>query len=129
MELIKAYLEELERTEIPDEDVGSHWAVPNSPYEYSCTRCTSSAMLIATKFSGKVFGYELEMEETLTIGSESGGHDFAVVGDYLVDYWAAYVSCCLPKPGILHLTQDIEIIKARYLPRDQWEELKLWESK
>lgn len=53
-----------------------------------CGICTNGARLIAFKFNGYVAGYNIWMSESdMLIGHGCGGHDFAIVGDYIVDWW------------------------------------------
>jgi len=53
-----------------------------------CGICTNGARLIARKFGGFVAGYEITNEDPQTLaGAPEWGHDFAVVGEFIVDWW------------------------------------------
>jgi hypothetical protein len=81
--------------------------------------CTNSAMMVAHKFGGKVYGYDIdEGDSNELIGYSSGGHDFAVVGDYLVDWWAENVECV--GRAVLHLVNDKELINRIYKMPSEW---------
>lgn len=133
---IEHYLRQLEKFEVPPAtaDGMSVWIC--SPYgthfryELSVTRCTSSAMMIAYDFGGTVWGYEFDDNtDKNKIAFDCGGHDFAIVGKYLVDYWAKYVDLSAGR-SILDLTDpgDIEIVIKKYLPLNKWVQLDtdLW---
>jgi len=123
------YLHQLEKDEIYDEDLEmSIWRVEGYSHDLSVTQCTSSAMLIADTFGGKVYGYSLDMEDNDSekIGSDSGGHDFAIVGDYLIDYWGRYVNGDKKLKPVLHLKEDAKEIEKYYLPQSEWEEVPHW---
>lgn len=93
--------------------------------ELSVTRCTSSAMMIAAKFNGKVFGYQIDTDDNSPIiGAKCGGHDFAIVGDYLVDWWSEYVE--EKGRSLLHLIEDKDEIERRYFHPTLWNELEIW---
>lgn len=118
--VIEAFMDQLLSTEHYDEEEGaSTWLDhPDS----QCTQCTSSARVIASHFGGKVVGYQIEEGDSQTlVGSSSGGHDFAVVGPYVVDYWGLHVEETLPK-GVFDRTDpsDSEAIKAYYKNESDW---------
>jgi len=51
--------------------------------------CTNTAVYLADRLDGDVYGYLIEDNPTAVVGEGEGGHDFTVVGDrYLVDFWA-----------------------------------------
>ena len=88
-ENIENFMEHLHGTEFCDKDGISRFK--QCPNEH-VVKCTTSAVIIAEKFGGQQVGLLLEREKYKgRIGYSSGGHDFALVGDYLVDWWAVYV--------------------------------------
>lgn len=94
----------------------------------SVTRCTTSAMHVARELGGFVCGYEIDYDKKFEkiIGYDCGGHDFAVVGHYLVDWWSKYVN--LSGPAILDMMdpEDQIFIKQKYLPLPQAKGVPLW---
>lgn len=132
---IKDYLHHLYTDESYDLNLEmSVWK--NNPFIYdylSVTQCTSSAMLLAHRFGGQVFGYPLDLfnvdENKNLLGCHSGGHDFCVVDNLLIDYWAKYVDNPKRK-AIIDLTNPYEwgYLQKYYLPLDRWEHLKLWDK-
>ncbi len=98
---IEAFMQELQSTEKYDEGVGvSYWG--DDPEAQHCTVCTSGARLIARKFGGVVRGYAEGGNPTARAGKPGGtwdagdttnqGHDFAIVGPFIVDYWLHHVT-------------------------------------
>lgn len=100
----------------------SYWDTPKG--EIQCGRCTNGALLIAEKFGGYVAGYLMDFQpktwQSELVARDCGGHDFAIVGDYLVDWWAWDYEESIPEP-VLHLVADAELIARKYLPRAEWE--------
>jgi hypothetical protein len=91
------------------------------------TTCTHSARLLAHKFGGKVYGYLFPTPaKKELIGQVCDGHDFAVIGKYIVDYWSEFVYCT-GVPAILDMTDPADIIKiqAYYLPLTDWQTVPL----
>ena len=126
---IESYLNHLQLTEHYDKEMEmSIWKENPFIYDLSVTRCTSSAMLIALKFGGSVFGYEVDQEHPKTIiGFDCGGHDFCIVENFIVDYWAKYVNDPKLKAVIdMSNPANAEYIKNHYLDKAQWESLELW---
>ena len=126
---ILEYMDQLFQSEVFDDNLEmSVWKSTPVGNDLSVTRCTSSAMLIADKFGGSVWGYEIidDMYKD-KIGYWSGGHDFAIVGKYLVDYWAKYVNDEKQK-SILDMTDrtDQDYIMKNYLPITDWKNLPIW---
>ena len=76
-----------------DETAGFYFwpnvATMESPdYESQCGICTNGAKLIAKNFAGYVAGYLIHPEDPRTlVGADVYGHDFAVVGDFIIDWW------------------------------------------
>lgn len=54
--------------------------------------CTISAMWVKDKHfpDGVVTGYHHDNNPTAVIGEAEGGHDFLIVGDYIIDFWYRY---------------------------------------
>lgn len=136
---LHTYLQYLSKTERYDEENEmSVWDENPFIYDLSVTRCTSSAMLVCLKFKGIVHGYEIydehyypDLEPSFVrnlIGFDSGGHDFCIVDNFLVDYWAKEV-CHPDKKWILDLTdsEDLKYFKLHYFEPDQWSTLDLWD--
>jgi hypothetical protein len=92
--------------------------VPEGPSE--CGICTNSARLLAFRFNGYVVGYPIgksySNRERL-IGASSFGHDFAVISNFLVDWWAWAWEESLSQP-VLSLSDPI--VRARYKPASEW---------
>jgi hypothetical protein len=71
-------------------------------FDCRCGICTSGAKLIAKEFGGFVAGYLIQQEDPQTlVGAVTGGHDFAVVGPFIVDWWAWEYEHSLEGPVIL----------------------------
>lgn len=126
---IQQYIDFLYESEVYTEWGYSYWPHANLEHGNSVCNCTTGANLICHKFGGKVYGYHIRPDEKYKniIGFHAGGHDFAIVGEFLVDYWAKYVEDLNNEP-ILHLVQDMAIIKEKYLPLTMWRNLPLWEK-
>ena len=127
---IEQYLNELERTEVYDEGREmSLWNNTAFVFDMSCTQCTASAMMIADRFGGSVWGYEIPEEYENAIAADCGGHDFAIVGKYLVDYWARFVNDPEAR-AIMDMTDpaDVQYISEKYLPLGLWQPLKMWKK-
>ena len=91
--------------------------------------CTHGARLVVKHLGGVVLGYaEGKNPEAMAgrgrvnDGDTNIGHDFAVVGEYLVDYWLL-ATYGMPQFGILHLEHDAMEIRRLYGPIEHWEEL------
>lgn len=51
--------------------------------------CTNSAIYLAARLGGEVYGYWIEDNPKAIVGNAEGGHDFALVDHrWLVDFWA-----------------------------------------
>lgn len=88
-----------------------------------CGNCTVGARMIARKFGGKVFGYRIDPHESKDlVAFNCFGHDFAIVGDYLVDWWAWEYEQSLTSP-VLHIVDDAALIAIKYKPRSEWNEM------
>jgi len=84
-----------------------------------CGRCTNGAKFIAQKFGGFVAGYEIERTDPHTlVGADAGGHDFAVVGDFIVDWWGWEYEGALETPV---LTRAEGIALGKYKAEQDWE--------
>lgn len=93
-----------------DEDFGDE--------NIQCGKCTNSARLVAQRFGGKVFGYECRNNPGAKIGVDCFGHDFAVVGDYIVDYWAKHFAGESENSVIKRGTPEAISL---YGPEENWE--------
>jgi len=84
-----------------------------------CGRCTNGAKLIAQKFGGFVAGYEIkDMDPQTLVAAMTGGHDFAVVGEFIVDWWGWEYEGSLESPV---LTRAEGIAQGKYKPQKDWE--------
>lgn len=98
--------------------LGSHYSSL-----HPCT-CTHGAMIVAKKLGGIVMGYAEGSNPSAMAGRDIAegsnlGHDFAIVGQFLVDYWLMMLEG-FPAFGILHLESDEEEIRRLYGPREMW---------
>lgn len=125
-EQLAAYAKLLFDHEVYDEEEGCYrW--PRAQYRFSdedfgeediqCGRCTNSARLIAQHFKGQVFGYSCDENPEAVVGRDCGGHDFAVVDGYLVDYWAHHF-CGETNDPVLPV--DSTEVFALYGPSSNW---------
>jgi hypothetical protein len=118
---ISAYLELLQNEEEYDEEVG-YWYFRSGG---SCLVCTDSALKVALKFKGCVFGYEYSKNPTAQIGPpHCNGHDFAMVSDsIIVDFWA-YRMGLISKPIMdLNNGSDQIMIRRCYGNPESWEQV------
>ena len=114
---IEEFLAYLQKTEAYDEEQSfSYWPVEGCP---SVTCCTNGARLIAKRFGGVIRGYSCSSVQDPRVGAWSYGHDFAIVGQYLVDYWGAFVDECLPT-AVFHLIGDADLITRLYGRPSTW---------
>lgn len=130
-EEIQEFLDYLTASEYRDEaiDLPVFPNIFNFEFDMDVIRCTSGAMMVAKKFDGKVFGYRFDDDnDEGKVAFNCGGHDFAIVGNFLVDWWAKNVEDS-ENPEILDMTDpdDMRIIEGKYRHRDAWEELELWD--
>ena len=73
---------------------------------------------MAHKFGGYVAGYEIDAKEkTFLVGGNAGGHDFAIVGDFIVDWWGWYYEGL---PEIPVLTRAAGVARGLYKPEQDW---------
>ena len=120
-----AYLTSSEKYD--EEDGYGYWSgepdAGNAGRELSVV-CTNSARRIAAKFGGKVYGYRFPDNTprgTGLVGADTAeGHDFAVVGDYLVDWWDSAVEGDPSGKCVYDLTRDADTVARKYLPRSEW---------
>lgn len=114
---IEEFLQELTDSEKYDEEEGVHyWYNPSGKVESGI--CTNGAKLIAARFNGEVKGYATNQENL--VGGACFGHDFAIVGEYLVDWWAKIYE---EKKAIWELNNPE--LETHYLPQNQWETVPL----
>ncbi len=133
LQSVISYVDWLERMERYESELGfNYWPFtldgqpvlnPHADDVLLCCTCTHSALLIAQQFGGRVMGYP----DGGNLGARCGngdehhnqGHDFAVLGDYIVDYWAWSCQQQIIFP-ILHLEHDAVQIRRLYGPSRRW---------
>jgi hypothetical protein len=94
-------------------------AMESPDYESQCGICTNGAKRIAQKFGGYVAGYLIHPEDPRTlVGADVYGHDFAVVGDFMVDWWGWEYAGALEIPVI---SRAKAIAFGKYKPAEAWE--------
>lgn len=107
--------------EATDEE-GAHW--PDVSGWAAC--CTTSARIIASRFGGKVMGFAGKDNPKAGILENCDGHDFAVLGHLLVDWWAhGYIGTHAYPRRIYNLDTDAELIEKIYGDRSKWEEVPI----
>ena len=118
---ITAFLAHLTETEQYNEPEGYHFwpaGYPGAPAgspAYTGT-CTVGAAIIAKRFGGSIWGYSENPVATVS----PTGHDFAIVGVWLVDWWAFNVEGSAPKM-IFNLETEADLIASLYGPSQAWE--------
>jgi hypothetical protein len=118
---ITAFLDHLTDTEQFNEAECYHyWPAghPGAPADspaYTGT-CTVGAAIVAKRFGGSIWGYGENPAATVS----PTGHDFAIVGMWLVDWWAYNVEASTPKM-IFNLETEGALIASLYGPRKSWE--------
>src|SRR5579862_7975235 len=55
--------------------------------EHATAHCGECARLVVEKFGGEIRGYWAEDNPEAAAGHDGGGHDFALVGHFIVDPW------------------------------------------
>jgi hypothetical protein len=132
-EQLQEYADFLERDDYYDQEAG-YSKFGSDPFGdmASVTCCAFSAQMFTLRFGGSVYGYFLDVDDPeleCIHGYWSQGHDFAIIGKYLVDWWAKHVEGC--GRVILDMTDpnDILYIQKHYLPLDKWEKMAPWPVK
>ncbi len=91
--------------------------VPEGPSE--CGICTNGAKIIAARFDGYVAGYTIHPDESRRlVGADCFGHDFAVVGNFIVDWWGWEY-----EQSIFHPVIEIgsSVAAMAYKPVSEWQ--------
>lgn len=86
-------------------------------------RCTDTAVYLADRLGGAVYGYTIEDNPDAQLGKDEFGHDFAVVDDrWLVDFWAKDT---YQLPDLYDLTDPKDRIEVRrqYGDASKWERM------
>jgi hypothetical protein len=84
------------------------------------SRCTDSAVYLAARLGGVVYGYTIEDNPEAKVGGAEGGHDFALIGDrWLVDFWAKD-TYQLPDLYDLEDPMDRMEVRREYGDRSKW---------
>lgn len=83
-------------------------------------RCTNTAVWLADRLGGLVYGYSVEDNPSAEIGALEGGHDFAVVdGRWLADFWAKD-SYQLPDLYDMNSPREMASVVKRYGDPSRW---------
>ena len=86
--------------------------------ENKCGICTNGAKLIAQKFGGYVAGYPINHDDPQTlVGAFAVGHDFAVIGDFIIDWWGWEYERSMGNPVVL---RSMGIALEKYKPEMSW---------
>lgn len=96
------------------------WVTPDGEHRFHdgtpVAVCNCSALLMKLKFGGEIWGYFIDDNPMAALGRSEGGHDFLVVGDQIVDMWAAIIY------GKALITKiDSDEARALYGDRAKWE--------
>jgi hypothetical protein len=120
---LSAFIDSLDEEVCFDEDqsvnlfrCGGQWAV-----------CTSSALRVAKRFQGAVWGYYSTENPTAAIGSPMAeGHDFALIHKrWVVDYWAYKVAQLTQTPIFdLEVMKDRDEVLRLFGPSEHWSLIK-----
>jgi hypothetical protein len=89
----------------------------------SIGRCTNTAVYLADKLGGVVYGYAIEDNPEAEVGATEGGHDFAMIDDrWLVDFWAKDT---YQLPDLYDITKpsDKKLVRKRYGDVLKWERM------
>ncbi len=82
--------------------------------------CTNTAVYLAERLDGDVYGYYIEDNPTAKMGEAEGGHDFSIIDErWLLDFWAQDVYQ-LPWLYDLEDPKDAEAVKALYGFHESW---------
>jgi hypothetical protein len=115
----RALLAECERLEVLMEYDAGGFHLWRHVGGVDCGICTNGARLIAKKFGSFVAGYPIETDEPQTlVGAFAGGHDFAVVGEFIIDWWGWEYEQSLDCPVILRAEG---IALGKYKPEQAWQ--------
>jgi hypothetical protein len=83
--------------------------------------CVTGASEIAARFNGRVVGYLSADNPRAALGTDEGGHDFALLNDrYIVDPWAKHVSSQARATLDLVCSEDAPLARALYGDRATW---------
>lgn len=77
----------------------------------SVGRCTNSAVYLAERLGGEVYGYSIEDNPEAQVGGAEGGHDFAVIDNrWLADFWA---KDSYELPDLYDMSDPVESVEVR----------------
>jgi hypothetical protein len=120
--LMKSLLNECEEMTadmLYDGDEGYHYWLGENDERIQCGICGHGALRIAKKFGGYVTGYLIDSEDlVMLIGYNCFGHDFAVIGEFIVDWWGWDYKQAIASPVLL-ITEGIA--SGKYLPVERWD--------
>lgn len=89
------------------------------PEGYLCTRAARECRAIV---GGEIMGYQFNSNPTAQLGESESGHDFLVVGGFIVDCWSAdYYG----NSAILHLERDAADVRRLYGDSAKWEKVEV----
>jgi len=83
--------------------------------------CINCARFIQKEIGGRVVGYHTQDNPEAEIGDD--GHDFLLVGSFLVDVWAYEYTCGRPLYDLSN-RGDEALVRRLYGPREKWQEVK-----
>lgn len=104
-------------------DHGNHPFVCAKVGSVGC--CTNTAVYLASRLNGKVYGYSIEDNPEAEVGSTEGGHDFAIVDDrWLLDFWAKdYYH--LPDLYDMENPAEMVLVHKRYGDPKLWQQMSV----
>lgn len=82
--------------------------------------CTNTAVYLAERLNGDVFGYSTDDNPLAKMGKDEGGHDFALIDErWLVDFWAQDT---YEQPWLYDLQDpdEAEVVAELYGNMDLW---------
>jgi hypothetical protein len=87
--------------------------------DHETAHCNACARLVVERFGGEIQGYWHEDNPVASVGESEGGHDFALMGRFIVDPWLHHYYGESP---VLDLSVPAEAAEAmrRYGKSESW---------